>query len=94
MGKPLVAVLAAGRGTRFGGGKLEAICAGKPLGRWALDAVAEAGLEPGIVITGPAAVGFATPVLPGTASEGRPGRPGRGLNICARRAATTDAGTA
>jgi xanthine dehydrogenase accessory factor len=48
MGKPLVAVLAAGRGTRFGGGKLEAICAGKPLGRWALDAVADAGLAPGV----------------------------------------------
>ena len=38
--RPLVAVLAAGRGTRFGGGKLEALCAGKPLGRCALDAVA------------------------------------------------------
>jgi CTP:molybdopterin cytidylyltransferase MocA len=50
---PLVAVLAAGRATRFGGGKLEALCAGKPLARWALDAVAEAGLPPGTLVTGP-----------------------------------------
>jgi len=57
--QPLVAVLAAGRGRRFGGGKLEAICAGKPVGRWALDAVAEAGFEPGLIVTGPRGVSFA-----------------------------------
>jgi CTP:molybdopterin cytidylyltransferase MocA len=57
--KPHVAVLAAGRGTRFGGRKLEAICAGKPLGRWVLDAVAEAGLGPGTIVTGPEGIGFA-----------------------------------
>jgi CTP:molybdopterin cytidylyltransferase MocA len=34
-----IAVLAAGGATRFGGGKLDADCAGKPLGRWALEAV-------------------------------------------------------
>lgn len=56
---PRVAVLAAGRGTRFGGSKLEATCAGKPLGRWALDAVAGAGLEPGTIVTGPHGVSFA-----------------------------------
>lgn len=54
-----VAVLAAGRGTRFGGGKLEAQCAGKPLGRWALDAVEAAGLAPGTVVAGPEGVSFA-----------------------------------
>ena len=58
--RPLVAVLAAGRGTRFGGGKLEALCAGKPLGRWAVDAVAGAGLGPGLIVTGPAGASFAT----------------------------------
>jgi molybdenum cofactor cytidylyltransferase len=59
MAEPFVAVLAAGRGTRFGGGKLEAMCAGKPLGRWAIDAVAEAGLAPGLIVTGPDGVSFA-----------------------------------
>jgi|SRR5688572_9741019 len=57
--RPLVAVLAAGRGSRFGGGKLEAICAGKPLGRWVLDALAEAGLGPGMIVTGPEGACFA-----------------------------------
>ena len=33
-----IALLAAGGAKRFGGGKLDADCAGKPLGRWALDA--------------------------------------------------------
>jgi CTP:molybdopterin cytidylyltransferase MocA len=32
-----IALLAAGGATRFGGGKLDAPCAGKPLGRWALE---------------------------------------------------------
>lgn len=59
MAEPHVAVLAAGRATRFGGGKLEALCAGKPLGRWVLDAVAEAGLGPGTIVTGPEGVSFA-----------------------------------
>ncbi len=56
---PCVAVLAAGRGTRFGGDKLMAPCAGKPLGRWVLDAVAEAGLPPGLIVTGPDGVSYA-----------------------------------
>jgi CTP:molybdopterin cytidylyltransferase MocA len=59
MADPWVAVLAAGRAARFGGGKLEAICAGKPLGRWALDAVEAAGLEPGLIVTGPEGASFA-----------------------------------
>ena len=50
---PRVAVLAAGSATRFGGGKLEAICAGKPLGRWVLDAAEAAGLQPGTIVAGP-----------------------------------------
>ncbi|MET0361589.1 MAG: NTP transferase domain-containing protein, partial [Sphingobium sp.] len=49
---PLIAVLAAGRGMRFGGGKLDADCAGRPLGRWILDMVVAAGAAPGIVVTG------------------------------------------
>jgi len=59
MGKPMVAVLAAGLGTRFGGDKLEAMCAGKPLGRWVIEAVEAAGLGPGTIVTGPEWVTFA-----------------------------------
>lgn len=49
-----VALLAAGCGRRFGGDKLDANCAGKPLGQWAVEAIAAAGLDPGICVTGPA----------------------------------------
>ncbi len=59
MAELLVAVLAAGRGSRFGGGKLDAPLAGKPLGLWALDAIASAGLEPGVIVVGPDVPGFA-----------------------------------
>lgn len=54
-----VAVLAAGRASRFGGGKLDAPCAGRPLGRWVLDAVEAAGLPPGVLIVGPDSPAFA-----------------------------------
>ena len=47
---PLVAVLAAGAAHRFGGGKLDADLAGKRVGQWVLDAVAGAGLEPGMIV--------------------------------------------
>lgn len=40
----LVAVLAAGRASRFGGAKLAQPCAGKPLGWWALDVATASGL--------------------------------------------------
>lgn len=54
----LVAVLAAGLATRFGGGKLDADCAGKPLGSWVLQTVEQAGFVPGIIVTGPVAPTF------------------------------------
>jgi CTP:molybdopterin cytidylyltransferase MocA len=56
MAELLVAVLAAGRGERLGGSKLEAHCAGKPLGRWAL----EAAPEPGVIVAGPEGASFAS----------------------------------
>jgi len=59
MAEPLVAMLAAGKATRFGGRKLEAACAGKPLGRWAVEAAESAGLGPGVIVTGPDGVSFA-----------------------------------
>lgn len=60
--RPLVAVLAAGLATRFGGGKLDADCAGKPVGQWVLDAVASAGLAPGVIVTGTQVPAFARAV--------------------------------
>lgn len=55
---PLVAVLAAGSAKRFGGGKLDAQCAGKPLGAWALTALSEASLTPGIIVVPPSPPAF------------------------------------
>jgi CTP:molybdopterin cytidylyltransferase MocA len=52
-------VLAAGSGIRFGGGKLDALLAGKRVGQWVLDAVAEAGFAPGVIVTGAEAPQFA-----------------------------------
>lgn len=57
--QPLVAVLAAGLASRFGGSKLDADLCGRPLGRWVLEAVAAAGLEPGVIVVGPQAPAFA-----------------------------------
>lgn len=56
---PLVAILAAGGAKRFGGGKLDADCAGKAVGQWALDAVAAAGFAPGVIVVGAVAPQFA-----------------------------------
>jgi molybdenum cofactor cytidylyltransferase len=57
--RPLVAVLAAGGATRFGGGKLDALLAGKPVGQWALEAAEAAGLGPGLIVVGVDAPQFA-----------------------------------
>ena len=54
-----VALLAAGGATRFGGGKLDADCAGKPLGRWALDAALAVPHERLAVVVGDPAPEFA-----------------------------------
>jgi CTP:molybdopterin cytidylyltransferase MocA len=54
-----VAVLAAGSGSRFGGDKLDASCAGRAVGQWVLDAVEEAGLPPGLLVLPPHTVIFA-----------------------------------
>lgn len=55
----LVAILAAGCASRFGGGKLDAGCAGRMLGEWAVEAVADAGLTPGVLIVADPAPAFA-----------------------------------
>ena len=55
----LAAVLAAGRARRFGGGKLDALCAGNRLGTWALRAVEQVGLDRTIIVVPPQAPLFA-----------------------------------
>lgn len=54
-----VYVLAAGHGRRFGRPKLDAPCAGQPLGSWILAAIDAAGLAPGTIIVPPSAPHFA-----------------------------------
>lgn len=53
-----IAILAAGSARRFGGGKLDADCGGKPLGQWALDAAQEVEGRLAVVV-GPEAPAFA-----------------------------------
>jgi CTP:molybdopterin cytidylyltransferase MocA len=48
-----VALLAAGRASRFGADKLAAELAGKPVWQWAADAVAAAGFQARIAVVGP-----------------------------------------
>lgn len=52
-------VLAAGQSRRFGAPKLDASCAGRPLGAWVLAAIEAAGLCPGTIIVPPLAPDFA-----------------------------------
>ncbi|NTZ43101.1 NTP transferase domain-containing protein [Altererythrobacter sp. SALINAS58] len=60
----LAVVLAAGRASRFGGGKLDATCAGKPVGAHVLSAIGDAGIAPGIII-----IPEETPTFAAAASE-------------------------
>ena len=48
----LVAVLAAGQGSRFGGGKQLALLGGRPLVRWPVDAALASGLHGVLVVVG------------------------------------------
>lgn len=57
--RALVTVLAAGSASRFGGGKLDADLGGRPVGARVLDAVAAAGLPPGVIVVPQAVPAFA-----------------------------------
>ncbi|OYX66001.1 MAG: hypothetical protein B7Y88_05985 [Sphingomonadales bacterium 32-64-17] len=50
MSAPLVAILAAGQARRFGGGKLDALCAGRRVGAHVLALVDAAGFAPGVIV--------------------------------------------
>lgn len=55
----LVAVLAAGAASRFGGGKLDRECAGRRVGAWAIAASEQAGLPRGLIVIPPEPPRFA-----------------------------------
>lgn len=85
-----IALLAAGGATRFGGGKLDAMAAGKPLGRWALDAALALPHERLAVVVGDAAPEFARGcevLVNGRAAEGL----GTSAALAAHWAAGSDA---
>ena len=54
-----IALLAAGLASRFGGGKLDAPVAGRPLGQWAVEAGEAAGFQKRILVVGPDVPSFA-----------------------------------
>jgi len=85
MADVLIAILAAGQARRFGGGKLDAVLRGKPVGAWALGAAADLG-APVVVIGGGEPLGFVPPecrlVVNDRASEGM----GTSLALAARLA--------
>ncbi len=87
----LIAVLGAGRASRFGGDKLAAPCAGRPLGRWALDAALKLG-HPVVWIgkdTAPTWLGDGVRFIPNPrAADGL----GSSLGVAARIAAAEGAG--
>lgn len=58
----VIALLAAGMGSRFGGNKLDHDCAGRKLGRWALDTALSTG-APVLVVTGPQEPAFLADAL-------------------------------
>jgi CTP:molybdopterin cytidylyltransferase MocA len=85
-----VALLAAGGSTRFGGGKLDANCAGKQLGRWALEAALAVPHERLAVVVGDPAPEFARGcelLVNGRAGEGL----GTSAALAAHWAAGSDA---
>ncbi|MFD0985492.1 nucleotidyltransferase family protein [Methyloligella solikamskensis] len=90
---PFIAILAAGRASRFGKPKLDAPLAGRPVGHWVLEAVSSAGLPPGVVVVGPTPPDFLQ-AWPDWERLENPD-PGRGLGsslaIAAQEAATQEA---
>jgi CTP:molybdopterin cytidylyltransferase MocA len=85
-----IALLAAGGATRFGGGKLDATVAGKPLGQWALDAALTVPHQRLAVVVGdpaPAFAGGCEPLVNERAAEGL----GTSAALAARWAAGSDA---
>jgi molybdenum cofactor cytidylyltransferase len=85
-----VALLAAGGATRFGGGKLDADCGGKPLGRWALETARKVPHERLAVVVGEPSPDFARGcelLVNGRAGEGL----GTSAALAAHWAAGSDA---
>ncbi|NVD44724.1 nucleotidyltransferase family protein [Qipengyuania atrilutea] len=82
-----IALLAAGLGSRFGGGKLDASIAGKPLGIWSVEAAEAAGFRKRILVVGPVAPSFAEGCEGWTTAVNE--EPGKGLSGSIRAAVRT-----
>lgn len=76
-----IALLAAGRASRFGGGKLDAPCAGKPLGLWAVEAAERAGFERRLIVVPEPAPRFAQTLEGWTAIPNRDAAEGIAASI-------------
>ncbi|MGB7408233.1 MAG: nucleotidyltransferase family protein [Pontixanthobacter sp.] len=82
-GEIAIAVLAAGKGSRFGGGKLDAALRGKPLGRWITQSAEQAGFSRRIVIVGQSAPNFIQNLSDWDVVENPDAEEGMGTSIAA-----------
>jgi CTP:molybdopterin cytidylyltransferase MocA len=83
----VAALLAAGAGSRFGGGKLAAPLAGRPLAAWAASAALGAGAERVLVVVPPGGRELATALPPGPELVVNP-RAARGMGTSLAAAAS------
>ena len=83
-GRTTAIVLAAGAGSRFGGGKLQAELAGKPVAQHVLDRLAEAGLTDVVVVLGDDAADLEAALDWRSERRIRNPDPGRGLSSSVR----------
>lgn len=82
-GEIVIAVLAAGKGSRFGGGKLDAALRGKPLGRWITQSAEQAGFSRRIIIVGRSAPRFVQSLLGWDVVDNPDAEDGMGTSIAA-----------
>lgn len=77
----VIAVLAAGKGRRFGGGKLDAALRGEPLGRWVTHSAEQAGFSRRMVIVAGSPARFTQSLAGWDVVENRDAEDGIGTSI-------------